>query len=940
MKIIRHLLLTLLAVFSAPAFVQAQTPASSGTLLRYDFDDGAHWPVTSQNPSQPGVAYGKFGTVDVSGSTERSGGLALIMDCGPQPGWKYDKGGFVGPSETAGKEPLAALTWNAQIASGPLAVVNSEGNLGKLTLSFSLAASRALPITVIVESFDEKRERTGGLETRIFPAAADFEQRYSLDLSRLKPVGLGLFNPKATFVGFTIQTGSAEGWPAATHHEVRLDNIHYAKGAYYVSATGNDAHDGRTEQTAFSTPQRAIEAAQPGDVILVMNGTYSRAAGQPAKTPVARFIRPGTPSAWITLKNYPGHSPVLSSHGQKAIEMTQPDKVSLEIPGVLSYLEVCGLCVRGNGDTAREKYPVELGTSSLNTDSQGIVINGRTGPDSRPRLPTDLVHHIRLADNLVEFCTADGIYVEFCDWLFVENNRIENLYWGGAHSNASGVNDLKADPLFVSANDFSLRPISPAVTAGRWETFTPIVDLEGNPRPLNASPSAGAFQLTSSAAAAAGSAQSKPFGGKPWPIPGLIQAENFDEGPEGVAFHETDPLKGNLIARPYRNSPVDIEDSKAGAFLIGVIKNGEWWSYTVDVKKTGSYDIDVSLARWNKPGSVHLEFNGVDKTGPIEAELTKKWDVFSNVRKSAVTLETGVQVMKVVAHGGDEIINLDSIRISPAGTLPVNTVAAAKPTFGEWYYAGSLIAGKETTPANAIHGVTSGMTEHLCLANLSANDATAVITYYFEDDAPFQRSRKVPAHGTTIYRHHNFKEENFPVRKLFGAKITTDQPTLVQITRGGTESVQAPLHPSNFESSVIAYQGPLGKKETKWTYADGHPIVTSNPRQWSDWEYITILNPNPDKPANVQITFHFIADITTPKVHTLTVPAERLRNVALHELPMLPALNGNQGFYPVVESDVPVIVEQTRRPVVNENPAPRGGWHLMALPIGDVELKN
>lgn len=35
-----------------------------------------------------------------------------------------------------------------------------------------------------------------------------------------------------------------------------------------------------------------------------------------------------------------------------------------------------------------------------------------------------------------------------------------------------------------------------------------------------------------------------PFGGKPWPIPGLIQAENFDEGPEGVAYHDTDTLRG------------------------------------------------------------------------------------------------------------------------------------------------------------------------------------------------------------------------------------------------------------------------------------------------------------------------------------------------------------------------------------------------------------
>jgi hypothetical protein len=230
------------------------------------------------------------------------------------------------------------------------------------------------------------------------------------------------------------------------------------------------------------------------------------------------------------------------------------------------------------------------------------------------------------------------------------------------------------------------------------------------------------------------------------------------------------------------------------------------------------------------------------------------------------------------------------------------------------------------------------MTEHLCLANLSSQDATAQITYYFEEDAPIHRTRAIPAHGTTIYRHSNFKEENFPLRKLFGARITTDQPTVVQITRGGTEVVQAPALASNFESSVLCYPGPLGKKETKWTYADGHPIVTTKPRQWSDWEYITILNPSPDKAATVTITFHFTTAISEAKVHTVTVPPERLRNVALHELPMIPALNGNQGFFPIITSDIPVIVEQTRRPVVNENPSPRGGWHLMAMPIGDVAL--
>lgn len=664
MKLARHRTNVIAGLFSLLGIIPASLSASVGTLLSYDFNDAAGWPLTQQKPGQPGVAHGKLGTVDVSGSAEPSGGLVLVMDRGPQPDWTYGRGGYVGPSETGGQEPLARLTWSARLASGPLAVKNTENNLGKLTLGFSLAASRALPIRVIVESFDAQRARTGGLETTIHPAAADFYQRYALDLATLKPAGAGRFDPTAPFVGFTFQTGTAEGWPPATHHELRLDNVHYAKGAFYVSAGGDDAHDGLTERTAFATPQKAIEAAQPGDVILVMNGTYPRAAGTPEKTPVAKFIRPGAHSSWITLKNYPGHQPVLSSHGQPAIEITQTRKGSPEEAQKLSYLEVRGLRIRGNGDTAREKYPAELGKFTPNTDSQGIVINGRVTPFNRPRTPGEIVHHIRLADNVVEFCTADGIYVEYCDWLFVEQNRIENncwttagyapsgfalmgyanfdaqdniyktliagnrasgnrltvknhlwnapektkfyngngflldanadkpetylgrtlvqnnlafnngaggiqcwgshrldivnntvwhnatvipwgqvgfeycrdvrffnniivappdrpldtwflgradertagivrahnLYWGGAHPNVPGIADVVADPLFVNPGtdaataDFRLKPGSPARGPGRWEQFTPSIDLDGRPRPLRDAPAMGAYQ--------------------------------------------------------------------------------------------------------------------------------------------------------------------------------------------------------------------------------------------------------------------------------------------------------------------------------------------------------------------------------------------------------------------------------------------------------------
>ena len=82
---------------------------------------------------------------------------------------------------------------------------------------------------------------------------------------------------------------------------MRLDNVHYASPAYYVSPKGRDTFDGRTEQTAFATPQKALDMAQPGDIVVLMDGTY-----QGGNANVASFRRPGAPDAWIVLKNYPG----------------------------------------------------------------------------------------------------------------------------------------------------------------------------------------------------------------------------------------------------------------------------------------------------------------------------------------------------------------------------------------------------------------------------------------------------------------------------------------------------------------------------------------------------------------------------------------------------------------------------------------------------------
>ncbi|MGM0718328.1 MAG: G8 domain-containing protein, partial [Halobacteriota archaeon] len=61
-----------------------------------------------------------------------------------------------------------------------------------------------------------------------------------------------------------------------------------------------------------------------------------------------------------------------------------------------------------------------------------------------------------------------------------------------------------------------------------------------------------------------------------------IEAEDFDTGGEGVAYHDTSD--GNK-AGAYRDTDVDIEQTEddSGEYNIGWIRDGEWWEYTVEV---------------------------------------------------------------------------------------------------------------------------------------------------------------------------------------------------------------------------------------------------------------------------------------------------------------------------------------------------------------------
>ncbi len=149
-----------------------------------------------------------------------------------------------------------------------------------------------------------------------------------------------------------------------------------------------------------------------------------------------------------------------------------------------------------------------------------------------------------------------------------------------------------------------------------------------------------------SSAAVAG--DTKPYGGKPHMIPGTIEAEHYDEGAADVAYHDND--KENLGADYRPGTQVDIEKrpDASNGHGVGWTRKGEWIVYTVVVKESGEYTLEIPVASNKNGGAFHLEFNGDDVTGPIHVPDTGGWQKLKLITKRGVHLDKGNFAMKMV----------------------------------------------------------------------------------------------------------------------------------------------------------------------------------------------------------------------------------------------------------------------------------------------------
>ncbi len=144
----------------------------------------------------------------------------------------------------------------------------------------------------------------------------------------------------------------------------------------------------------------------------------------------------------------------------------------------------------------------------------------------------------------------------------------------------------------------------------------------------------------------------KKYSRKPWnkqaqQIPGKIQCEWYDQGGEGIAFHDVDsinsgsgrlnPANGTFLNEFRINEPVDISYTKSkdvdnnpynivepemGQLYVGWTAPGEWVNYSVRVTKSGNYSIGIMFTA-SGDGSIELWLDGKPFSGELLIPSTR-----------------------------------------------------------------------------------------------------------------------------------------------------------------------------------------------------------------------------------------------------------------------------------------------------------------------------
>lgn len=147
-------------------------------------------------------------------------------------------------------------------------------------------------------------------------------------------------------------------------------------------------------------------------------------------------------------------------------------------------------------------------------------------------------------------------------------------------------------------------------------------------------------------------------------LPGTVQTEDFDNGGQGVAFNYA--RTGNNGAG-YRDTAITLERTTdtGGGYDVGRTLAGESLNFTVNIAQTAKYTLGLRVATGGRGGTVHIESDGTDISGPTNITNTGSWQSWKTLTVPGVSLTAGKHVFKLVIDStrGGEVANFNWMSI-------------------------------------------------------------------------------------------------------------------------------------------------------------------------------------------------------------------------------------------------------------------------------------
>ena len=173
------------------------------------------------------------------------------------------------------------------------------------------------------------------------------------------------------------------------------------------------------------------------------------------------------------------------------------------------------------------------------------------------------------------------------------------------------------------------------------------------------------------------------YDGSAQKVPGKLQAEYYDFGGEGIAFHDSDSVNsgsGGLnkadgsYLHEFRireavdisytkfqdpavdNSPYNLVEPERDQLYVGWTNAGEWTKYTIEVESEGTYELGLMYTA-NQNGKIAFSVNDLHVTGPLEVPSTfvaadtipwrqwHHWNYIDNIAR--LKLEKGLQTFTI-----------------------------------------------------------------------------------------------------------------------------------------------------------------------------------------------------------------------------------------------------------------------------------------------------